>query len=122
MSIFAHQYWKAGPEQTRRDWADPPSLSAVVCLPSSLDSEEFGFGRMPRSRAEQRVRRKSRIKADVTSDTRLGHIAPQCGAFQGFPEIFQVAVSGGISEGKITLWRQFSPEPYCPNGLRRGLL
>ncbi len=29
---------------------------------------------------------------------------------------------GVISEEKITLWRQLSPGPYCPNDLRRGLL
>ena len=29
---------------------------------------------------------------------------------------------GVISEGEITLWRQLSPGPYCPNDLRRGLL
>ncbi len=43
--------------------ADPPSLSAVFCRPSSLDFSDLSFGKMPRSRAGQRVRFWCGIKA-----------------------------------------------------------
>ena len=92
---------------------------------------------MPRSRAAQRAdlraKGNSRIKARRHKWHPAGHSGPQCGLLLGLLQvgagipgtvrrIWWVSASGVISERKITSWRQRSPEPYCPNGLRRGLM
>ncbi len=55
--------WETAPEEMRRGRTDSPSLSAVRCPPPGLDPGGSGFGKVPRARAEQRVRKKSGIKA-----------------------------------------------------------
>ena len=58
---------------------------------------------MPRTRAEQRVRKKSGIKGGGRKRPRPSHNAPQCGAFQGLPGFGTWAYAGVTFEPRGSL-------------------
>lgn len=111
-----------------------PSLPAV--LSSALRLEVSGCGEMTEARVAQRGglkgegQKQDKSRASLVTPGRSQRPAVRAAfgrlrAGARIPgtvwRIWRVSAFGVISKGKITLWRQFFPEPYCPNGLRRGL-
>ena len=113
-----------------------PASTRCFCPLFSGFSEAVVFGKTPKAKGHPEARFKDEgQKQDKSRASQVtpgwsqrpavraafGLLRAGAGILGTVWRIWRVSAFGVISEGEITLWCQFSPEPYDSNGLSRGL-